>query len=121
MSGSYTAASSVQVLDFEEIGLLIRCGCLYELSVRQTSGLPSASFRFHLTVDTLAVWLTIPPAGVVRGLAPLKQVRPAGRTTKKNSLARGKGVPRKASSKNKYSLKSTREYGHSFIDIKLCL
>ena len=37
----------------------------YVLPVRQASVLPSASFRFHLTVDTLAVRLMIPPAGVI--------------------------------------------------------
>ena len=30
---------------------------LYVISVRRTKGLPTASFRFHLTVDTLAVQL----------------------------------------------------------------
>lgn len=30
---------------------------LYVISVRRTKGLPTASFRFHLTMDTLAVWL----------------------------------------------------------------
>src|SRR5437899_6056029 len=37
----------------------------YAISVRQTSALPAASFRFHLTMDTLAVQLTIPPVGFV--------------------------------------------------------
>ncbi len=32
----------------------------YAVSVRQTETLPAASFRFHLTMDTLAVQLTIP-------------------------------------------------------------
>jgi hypothetical protein len=35
----------------------------YLVSVRQTSALPSASFRFHLTADTLAVRLAVPLAG----------------------------------------------------------
>ncbi len=35
----------------------------YVVSVRRTSALPSASFRFHLTVDTLAVRLAVPLAG----------------------------------------------------------
>ena len=30
---------------------------LYVISVRRTKGLPTASFKFHLTMDTLAVWL----------------------------------------------------------------
>ena len=37
----------------------------YVPPVRQASVSPSASFRFHLTVDTLAVRLMIPPAGVI--------------------------------------------------------
>src|SRR5712692_1480889 len=37
----------------------------YAISVRRASALPAASFRFHLTMDTLAVRLTIPPVGFV--------------------------------------------------------
>ena len=37
----------------------------YTVSVRQASVLPAASFRFHLTADTLAVQLTIPLTGFV--------------------------------------------------------
>ncbi len=37
----------------------------YEVSVRQASVLPAASFRFHLTMDTLAVRLTVPLTGPV--------------------------------------------------------
>src|SRR6266849_328402 len=37
----------------------------YAISVRRTSALPAASFRFHLTMDTLAVRLTVPPVGSV--------------------------------------------------------
>ena len=42
----------------------------YVISVRRTSVLPAASSRFHLTVDTLAVQLTVPPAGAVRDFHP---------------------------------------------------
>src|SRR5690625_2215872 len=42
----------------------------YAISVRQASALPAASFRFHLTMDTLAVRLTVPPAGSVGDLHP---------------------------------------------------
>ena len=42
----------------------------YAISVRQASGLPAASFRSHLTVNTLAVRLTVPPAGSVGDLHP---------------------------------------------------
>jgi hypothetical protein len=37
----------------------------YAVSIRQASVLPAASSRFHLAMDTLAVRLTIPPAGFV--------------------------------------------------------
>jgi hypothetical protein len=37
----------------------------YVISVRRASLLPAASSGFHLTMDTLAVRLTIPPAGFV--------------------------------------------------------
>ena len=37
----------------------------YAISVRRASALPAASFRFHLTMDTLAVRLTVPPVGSV--------------------------------------------------------
>jgi hypothetical protein len=37
----------------------------YAIPVRRASALPSASFGFHLTVDTFAVRLTVPLAGPV--------------------------------------------------------
>ena len=40
----------------------------YAIPVRRTSALPSASFRSHLTTDTLAVRLTVPPVGPVEDL-----------------------------------------------------
>jgi hypothetical protein len=43
------------VLDFALFGKLVRpAHAFYAVPVRQTEGLPPASFRFHLTVDTLA-------------------------------------------------------------------
>jgi len=42
----------------------------YAISVRRASALPAASFRFHLAVTTLAVRLTVPPAGPVGDLHP---------------------------------------------------
>ena len=36
------------------------CSAIYAISVRRLGNLPAASFRFHLTVDTLAVRLTLP-------------------------------------------------------------
>ena len=43
---------------------------LYEVSVRQTRCLPPASFRFHLTMDTLALGYAIPAIRARSGLAP---------------------------------------------------
>ena len=61
-----TSKLSVQVLDFEDIRLLIHSfAASYAVSVRRASVLPAASSGFHLTVDTLAVRLTIPPAEFV--------------------------------------------------------
>ena len=52
------------------------------LPVRQASVLPAASFRFYLTVDTLAVRLTIPLIGLVGNFHP-KETRHAGHTNRK--------------------------------------
>ena len=44
------------VLDFVLLRKLVRFKyALYAVSVRQTEALPRASFRFHLTMDTLAL------------------------------------------------------------------
>jgi|GEM_PF-2685578 len=45
---------------------LSRVRAFYAVSVRQTSALPAASFRFHLAMDTLAVRLTLAPVGCVK-------------------------------------------------------
>ena len=65
-------AYTVQILDFKDNCLLIQHGRLYAIPVRQASALPAASFRFNLTVDTLAVRLTVPSVGPVRDLSPAK-------------------------------------------------
>ena|ERR1041385_8310294 len=66
MPTAFTYNPSVQVLDFEDIGAFSSSlTASYAVSVRWASALPSASFRFHLAVDTLAVRLTIPPVGFV--------------------------------------------------------
>ena len=49
---------------------LPRCSCLYAVAVRRAGTLPTASFRFHFAVDTLAVRLTVPITRVCRGLSP---------------------------------------------------
>jgi hypothetical protein len=43
---------------------------LYQISVRRNNYLPSASFRSHLTVDTLAFDYEIPVIRALAGLAP---------------------------------------------------
>ncbi|RHP55544.1 hypothetical protein DWZ27_11470 [Ruminococcus sp. AF31-16BH] len=52
---------------------------LYEISVRQTRDLPvvslfphPASFRFHLTMDTLAFGYILPTTGWIRDFNPLE-------------------------------------------------
>jgi hypothetical protein len=65
-----TSQHSVQDSGFADMGLLTLLCCLYPLPVRQASVLLSASFRFHLTMDTLAVQLTLPLAGCVEDFHP---------------------------------------------------
>src|SRR5271157_3093222 len=60
-----TSQPSVQELGFASIGLLTPPCRLYPLPVRHASALPTASFRFRLATDTLAVQLTLPLAGCV--------------------------------------------------------
>ncbi len=50
------------------------------ISIRRTNGLPQASFRFHFTVDTLAVLaMCFPLTGALRTFTFKNNVR-AGRT-----------------------------------------
>jgi hypothetical protein len=60
-----TSQRSVQVPGFDDMGRLTPLPRLYPLPVRQANALPSASFRFAVTRDTLAVRLTVPLAGSV--------------------------------------------------------
>ena len=66
------------------------CKTLYVISVRQTRDLPvvslfphPASFRFHLTMDTLAFGYILPTTRRIRDLHPLETCA-AGRTQKKD-------------------------------------
>ena len=61
------------------IAALPSCMTLYEISVRQTRDLPvvslfphPASFRFHLTMDTLAFGYILPTTGRIRDFNPLE-------------------------------------------------
>ena len=72
------------------IAALPSCMTLYEISVRQTRDLPvvslfphPASFRFHLTMDTLAFGYILPTTGWIRDFNPLETCA-AGRTIKKS-------------------------------------
>ena len=74
------------------IAALPSCMTLYEISVRQIRDLPvvslfphPASFRFHLTVDTLAFGYILPTTGRIRDFNPLETCA-AGRTTIKNGM-----------------------------------
>ena len=65
------------------------CITFYEISLRQTRDLPvvilfphPASFRFHLTMDTLAFGYILPTTRRIRDFNPLETCA-AGRTTKK--------------------------------------
>ena len=54
---------------------------LYAVSIRQTRALLPASFRFHLTMNTLAFGYDLPTAGRSRVFHPLERAL-AGRTKK---------------------------------------
>ena len=71
------------------LAVLPSCMTSYEISVRQTRDLPvvslfphPASFRFHLTVYTLAFGYILPTTGRIRDFAPLETCA-ARRTSKK--------------------------------------
>ena len=71
------------------VAVLPSCITLYEISVRQTRDLPGvslfphpASFRFHLTMDTLAFGYILPTTGWIRDFNPLETCA-AGRTINK--------------------------------------
>ena len=62
---------------------------LYVIPVRRTKGLPTASFRFHLTMDTLAVQLyTSSLPRRVRDFHPLERAHGA-QTKRKNPADTG--------------------------------
>ena len=61
------------------------------ISVRQVKVLPPASFRFHLTMDTLALGYSLPATGRLRDFHPLEHA-PAGRTTKYGQLPHGEAA-----------------------------
>ena len=73
---------------------------LYVISVRRTKGLPTASFRFHLTMDTLAVWLyTSSLPRHARDFHPLERAH--GARTKKDRKRFATGLSLSVSFKQK--------------------
>ena len=74
---SYTrliySESSGQLWDFVLLCRLIHSQKpSYQVSVRRVRCLPTASFRFHLTVDTLAFGCSLPTVRAAWGLAPVR-------------------------------------------------
>ena len=70
------------VLDFVLCGKLVRStNALYAISFRRCRILLSASFRFHLTMDTLAVQLMVPTTKPIADFHRLVTAH-AGQTTK---------------------------------------
>src|SRR5262249_9098056 len=88
MPVGFTSQCSVQVLGFASIGLLTPLRRLYPFPVRRARVLPTASSRFHLTMDTLAVRLTLPLAGCVEDF-PLRVSAPCRAHQQKGPLFRG--------------------------------
>ena len=73
--------------------VLPSCMAFYVISVRQTRDLPvvslfphPASFRFHLTMDTLAFGYILPTTGRIRDFNPLETCAARRTTTKSYSL-----------------------------------
>src|SRR5665213_3155672 len=89
-----TSQRSVQVSGFADICLLTPLRRLYPLPVRQASALPSASSRFAVTRDTLAVQLTLLLAECVEDFH--LQVRAPCRAHDKKSPAHREGLRRLA-------------------------
>ena len=73
------------VLDFTLLQAYPLMSALYVISVRRLRALPTASFRFHLTLNTLAVQLTLPTTKRVVDFHH-QAIAHGGRTTKKPSL-----------------------------------
>src|ERR1044072_56280 len=65
MPAAFTAKLSVQVSDFEDIGLLIQLDRLICDFCSSSQRFACGFLQIPLTMDTLAVRLTIPPVGFV--------------------------------------------------------
>lgn len=78
----YIPAFLLKFRAFKVMAYLPNGYAYYAISVRRTSDLPPASFRFHLAVETLNVRLTLPLDGHVQDLHP-RVLRHARRPQKK--------------------------------------
>jgi hypothetical protein len=82
-----TSTSSGWILGFiRHVPACPVVAALYAVSVRRAGILPSASFRFRITPDTLAVRLMVPSIRAHRGLAPPSHCLTT--TVKQTALAR---------------------------------
>src|SRR5690625_1761679 len=79
LSAIYTPYDHCSYRTLTSFAVLSSYVASYMISVRQTRGLPRASFRFHLTVDTLAFGYVLTATGRTRVLHPLEFAH-AGRT-----------------------------------------
>ena len=65
---------------------------LYQVLVHRANRLPPASFRFHLTMDTLAFGCSLPTIRAVWGLAPVR-VRSCWANKEKRPTQDGRPLP----------------------------
>ena len=75
LSAIYTPHDASSYWTLTSFAVLSSRVASYMISVRQTGGLPRASFRFHITMDTLAVGYVLTATRSHSGLAPVR-VRP---------------------------------------------
>ena len=92
---------------------------LYEISVRQTRDLPvvslfphPASFRFHLTMDTLAFGYILPTTGWIRDFNPLETCA-AGRTSTKTAAISASSTLHALSARKRAAGSRTEESGQN--------
>ncbi len=96
MLAAYTSTVSYKYRALKILAFSPIVTASWEIRVRRASSLPSASFRFHLAVDTLAVRLIVPLVGptadlhrqVIRPPPHVPEQRHAWRTKKNGALGR---------------------------------
>src|SRR5690625_2568707 len=87
LSAIYTPYDHCSYRTLTSFAVLSSYVASYMISVRQTRGLPRASFRFNLTVDTLAFGYVLTATGRTRVLHPLEFAN-AGRNRVGGALPR---------------------------------